>query len=55
MAKKKELHGRLERIGDDMTWGERKMQFRVRKIEEERRTGKENWVKYVRIQIEDEW
>ena len=56
MTKKKELHGSSEKIEDDMTWGERKMQFMLRKMkEEERRKGRETWVKYKKIRIEDEW
>lgn len=56
MTKKKGLKGREERIEDDLTWEERKMQFKLREIaQKERANGKSTWVKYGRIQIEGTW
>ena len=53
MGKKRVLYGSSERIEDDLTWEERKMQYKLRKIDEEERSkGKRTWVKYGRIQIE---
>lgn len=56
MTKKRKLYGSSERIEDDLTWMERSMQYKLRKIaEQERSKGKRTWVKYGRIQIEEVW
>ena len=53
MKNKGKLRGRKEWIGDDLTWKERKMQWRLREIgEEEGRQGKRVRVSYGRIEIE---
>ena len=53
MRQKGKLKGRKERIGDDLTWKERKMQWQLRAIgEEEERKGKRVRVKYGKIEIE---
>ena len=53
MKNKGKLRGRKEWIGDDLTWKERKMQWRLREIgEEEGRKGKRVRVSYGRIEIE---
>ena len=56
MRKKRSLYGRSERIEHDLTWGERKMQYRLREIAgEEREKGNKSWVKNGKIQIEGIW
>ncbi|EZA56118.1 hypothetical protein X777_03726 [Ooceraea biroi] len=56
MSKKRALRGRMERIEDDLTMKERRMQWRLERMtEEERRNKREVWVKYARIWIEGKW
>jgi len=44
MEKKKELKGKKIRIEDNLTWGERRMKWRIGEIaEEERRKGNRVW------------
>ncbi|XP_076686107.1 uncharacterized protein LOC143378236 [Andrena cerasifolii] len=53
MRNKGKLKGRKERIGDDLTWKERKMQWQIRVVgEEEERKGNRVRVKYGKIEIE---
>ncbi|EZA50989.1 hypothetical protein X777_10537 [Ooceraea biroi] len=56
MSKKRALRGKMERIEDDLTMKERRMQWRLERMaEEERRNKREVWVKYARIWIEGKW
>ncbi|KYM96706.1 hypothetical protein ALC62_12627, partial [Cyphomyrmex costatus] len=56
MMKKNKLKGRIERIEDDWTWKERKMQFNLRRIAEEmEKCGKRTRVAYGRIWIDGRW
>nr|XP_034174773.1 golgin subfamily A member 6-like protein 6 [Osmia lignaria] len=56
MMKKKVLKGREERIEEDLTWKERRIQWKLRRIaKEEREKGKNVWVDHGRIRIEGKW
>ncbi|XP_029053880.2 golgin subfamily A member 6-like protein 6 [Osmia bicornis bicornis] len=56
MTKKKALKGREERIEEDLTSKERRIQWKLRRIaKEEREKGKNVWVDYGRIRIEGKW
>ncbi|XP_046142174.1 golgin subfamily A member 6-like protein 6 [Osmia bicornis bicornis] len=56
MENKKALKGREERIEDDLTWAQRKIQWTLRKIgREEREKGKYIWVDHGKIRIEGKW
>jgi len=49
MEKKKDLRGKAVRIEDNLTWGERRMKWRIGEIaEEERRKGNRVWAGYGR-------
>lgn len=53
MRSKGKLRGRKERIEDDLTWKERKMQWRIREMgEEEEGKGKRVRVSYGKIAID---
>lgn len=53
MRSKGKLKGRKERIEDDLTWEERKMQWRLKGLgEEEEAKGKRAKVRYGKIVIE---
>ena len=53
MQRKNVLKGRKERIEDDMTLKERKMQWSLERIAEKER--RRAWVKYGKIWIEAKW
>ena len=54
--KKKILRGRKERIGEDLTWRERRMKWRLEEIARmERERGRRTWVGYGKINIDGEW
>jgi len=56
MQKKGALRGREERIEDDLTIAERRMQWRIEEIaREERMNNRRAMVKYARIWIEGRW
>ncbi|XP_029054147.2 uncharacterized protein PF11_0207-like [Osmia bicornis bicornis] len=56
MMKKKALRGGEERIEEDLTWKERRIQWKIRKIaKEEREKGRNVWVDYGKIRIEGKW
>lgn len=53
MRRKRELRGRREKIEDDLTWKERRMQWKLRKIgDEEERRGKRVRLGYGKVIIE---
>lgn len=53
LEKKGRLKGRRERIGEDLTWRERKMKWNIEDIaREEEREGR---IRYGRIRIENTW
>lgn len=56
MEKKKRLKGRKkkERIGEDLTWKERKMKWKLGEIAKmEKKRGERTWIKNRRIRIGD--
>ncbi|KMQ90682.1 hypothetical protein RF55_9533 [Lasius niger] len=56
MEKKKVLKGKMTRIEDDLTWGERRMKWKIGEIvEEERRKGNRVWTEYGKIRINKGW
>lgn len=56
LEKKSKLRGRRERIGEDLTWRERRMKWLLEKIaREEQRKEKKVWVRYGRIRIDKVW
>lgn len=54
---KRRLKGRKERIGEDLTWRERKMKWKIEEIaREEVKEGRRVWkVRYGRIRIDNTW
>lgn len=55
-GKKSKLRGRKERIGEDLTWRERKMKWLLEDIaREEEREGRRVWLRYGRIRINEVW
>lgn len=52
---KKKLKRRKERIVEDLSWGGRKMRWRLE--EKERKRGKENriWRRYGKLKINEQW
>ncbi|XP_067215679.1 golgin subfamily A member 6-like protein 6 [Linepithema humile] len=56
MRRKRELRGRKEIIREDLTWRERRMEWKLEEIaKEERRKGKRVWRVYGKVRIEEEW
>ncbi|GAB1869444.1 hypothetical protein CAJAP_10523 [Camponotus japonicus] len=56
LEKKGRLKGRRERIGEDLTWRERKMKWNIEEIaREEERERRRVWIRYGRIRIENTW
>lgn len=56
MEKKKNLRGRKERILKDLSWGERRIRWRLGKIARmEEVKGRRIWVRGGRIRIGDQW
>ncbi|KMQ90625.1 hypothetical protein RF55_9593 [Lasius niger] len=56
MEKKKGLKGKMTRIEDDLTWGEKRMKWKIGEIaEEERRKGNRVWTGYGKIRINEGW
>lgn len=54
MEKKKELKGKRVRIDDDLTWGERRMRWKIGEIaEKERKKGNRVGIGYGKIRIND--
>lgn len=55
MRKKGDLRGRKKRIGEDLTWRERKLRWKLEEIaREEERKGSRVWINYGRIRINEE-
>ncbi|XP_077277353.1 uncharacterized protein LOC143905674 [Temnothorax americanus] len=56
MEKKRSLVGRKERITEDLSWEERRMNWRLREIAKgEEREGRRAWIKAGRIRLENTW
>lgn len=56
LEKKSKLRGRRERIGEDLTWRERRMKWLLEEIaREEQRKERKAWVRYGRIRIDKVW
>lgn len=56
IRKKSMLRGRKERIGEDWTWKERKIKWKLEEIaRKEEREGKQVWVGYGKIRINERW
>ncbi|XP_011871904.1 PREDICTED: golgin subfamily A member 6-like protein 2 [Vollenhovia emeryi] len=56
LEKKSKLKGKKERIGEDLTWRERKMKWKLEEIaREEEKEGKTVWIRYGRIRIDNIW
>lgn len=55
MIKKRNLKRRKERIGDDWTWKERRMRWKLEQVAiKEAKRGKEA-IRYGKIRIDGEW
>ncbi|XP_011861568.1 PREDICTED: coiled-coil domain-containing protein 70-like [Vollenhovia emeryi] len=53
---KSKLKGKKERIGEDLTWRERKMKWKLEEIaREEEKEGKSVWIRYGRVRIDNIW
>lgn len=56
MGRKGKLKGRRVKIEDDLTWGERKMKWRIEETAEtERKKGNRMWMGYGKIRINEQW
>lgn len=53
--KKKKLRGRKEKIVEDVTWGEKKMKWRLEKIGREEKRGNRVWREYGKLNINRQW